>query len=175
MGQTVVLLAEDEATIRSLVTISLQGEDFSVLPAGNADEARQVARSYEKIDLLLTDVQMCGGSTNGIELAERILLEKPGTKMLVISGYPDKESLAAEKGLGVLTEAIHARKAGRPSARSAFEGSCAIRNEENEFEEDDRMIATPFFTDARTVAEGSDANGPNALHRPRVRGSGACR
>src|SRR5258706_5567328 len=57
MGQTVVLLAEDEATIRSLVTISLQHEDFSVLPASDADEALQVARNHGKIDLLLTDVQ----------------------------------------------------------------------------------------------------------------------
>jgi len=86
MSQTVVLLAEDEATIRMLVTMSLQREHISVLPATDADEALQVARNQERIDLLLTDVEMCAGSMNGIELAESILHDKPGTKVLVMSG-----------------------------------------------------------------------------------------
>jgi two-component system, cell cycle sensor histidine kinase and response regulator CckA len=102
MSQTVVLLAEDEAAIRMLVTMSLQREHISVLPATDADEALQVARNQEKIDLLLTDVQMCSGSMNGIELAESILHDKPGTKVLVMSGYPGSKSLAAEKGLEFL-------------------------------------------------------------------------
>jgi CheY-like chemotaxis protein len=96
MTQT-VLVAEDEATIRKLVAISLQ-QDYSVLPACDADEALSVARSHENITLLLTDVQMSGGSMNGIELAEHILEEKPGTKVLVMSGLPESLALAAEKG-----------------------------------------------------------------------------
>ena len=75
MAQT-VLLAEDEATIGTVVAISLQ-EEYSVLPTCDADEALCVARSHVNIALLLTDVQMCGGSMNGIELAERMLEEKP--------------------------------------------------------------------------------------------------
>jgi CheY-like chemotaxis protein len=55
-----------------VVAISLQ-EKYSVLPASDADEALCVARSHVSIALLLTDVQMCGGSMNGIELAERLL------------------------------------------------------------------------------------------------------
>src|SRR5437879_4771514 len=96
MAQT-VLLAEDEATIRIVVAISLQ-EEYSVLPACDADEALCVARSHVNIALLLTDVQMCGGSMNGIELAERMLEEKPGTKVLVMSGCPRSLTLAARKG-----------------------------------------------------------------------------
>jgi CheY-like chemotaxis protein len=44
MAQT-VLLAEDEATIRTVVAISLQ-EEYSVLPVSDADEALRVARSH---------------------------------------------------------------------------------------------------------------------------------
>jgi DNA-binding NtrC family response regulator len=96
MAQT-VLLAEDEAAIRTVVAISLQ-QEYSVLPVSDADEALRVARSHVNIALLLTDVQMCGSSMNGIELAERMLEEKPGTKVLVMSGCPGSLTLAAEKG-----------------------------------------------------------------------------
>jgi DNA-binding NtrC family response regulator len=96
MPQT-VLIAEDEVTIRTFVAISLQKE-YSVLPTCDADEALCVARSHENITLLLTDVQMSGGSMNGIELAEHILEEKPGTKVLVMSVLPESLALAAEKG-----------------------------------------------------------------------------
>ena len=102
MSQT-VLLAEDEATIRTLVAVSLQ-QEYSVLPTCDADEALRVARSHENIALLLTDVQMCGGSMNGIELVEHILEEKPGTKVLVMSGLPDSLALAAEKGYSSLAK-----------------------------------------------------------------------
>jgi DNA-binding NtrC family response regulator len=102
MAQT-VLLAEDEATIRTVVAISLQKE-YSVLPACDADEALSVARSHEDITLLLTDVQMYGGSMNGIELAEHVLEEKPGTKVLVMSGSPGLLTLAVEKGYQFLAK-----------------------------------------------------------------------
>ena len=92
-----VLLTEGEATIRTVVAISLQKE-YRVLPACDADEALRVARSQENINLLLTDVQMYGGSMSGIDLAEHILEEKPGTKVLIMSGLPDSLALAAEKG-----------------------------------------------------------------------------
>jgi DNA-binding NtrC family response regulator len=95
MAQT-VLLAEDEATIRTVVALSLQ-QEYSVLPVSDADEALRVARSHVNIALLLTDVQMCG-SMNGIELAELMLEEKPETKVLVMSGCPGSLTLAAEKG-----------------------------------------------------------------------------
>jgi DNA-binding NtrC family response regulator len=106
MTQT-VLLAEDEATIRMLVAISLQ-QEYSVLPACDADEALSVARSHENITLLLTDVQMSGGSMNGIELAEHILEEKPGTKVLVMSGLPESLALAVEKGYPSLAKPFRA-------------------------------------------------------------------
>src|SRR5258708_33252959 len=93
MAQT-VLIAEDEATIRTVVAISLQ-KAYNVLPACDADEALSVARSHQEIALLLTDVQISGGSMNGIELAVHILDEKPGTKGLVMSGLPESLAPAA--------------------------------------------------------------------------------
>lgn len=100
MGQT-VLIVDDEAAIRSLIAITLQNE-FGVFPASDAEEALRIARTQD-IDLLLTDVQM-GTGMNGIELAERMNDEMPGIKTLVISGFPESETLAAEKGLPYLSK-----------------------------------------------------------------------
>jgi DNA-binding NtrC family response regulator len=108
MAQT-VLLAEDEATIRTVVAISLQ-EEYSVLPTCDADEALCVARSNVNIALLLTDVQMCGGSMNGIELADRMLEEKPRTKVLIMSGSLDSLALAAKRGYPFLEKPFTIRR-----------------------------------------------------------------
>jgi DNA-binding NtrC family response regulator len=108
------LLAEDERTVRNFVAIALQREKFVILPTCNGTEALQVFRSHVHIDLLLTDVQM-GDGMSGIELAERIREEKPGTKVLVMSGFPENNLMAAQKKLpflkkpftpAILTEAV---------------------------------------------------------------------
>jgi two-component system cell cycle sensor histidine kinase/response regulator CckA len=59
-----------------------------VLAGCNASDALNAANSHEGgIDLLITDVVMPGGS--GRELAERLILLRPKTRVLYISGYTD--------------------------------------------------------------------------------------
>lgn len=94
----VVLLAEDDASVRNLIAALLQEERFSVLQTSNGQEALRVAHSHENIDLLLTDVEM-GDGLNGIELGSRILAARPGLPVLVMSGFSDHESRAAEMGI----------------------------------------------------------------------------
>ena len=100
MSQT-VLLVEDDATVRKLVTACLEREDFIVLAAIDGTEALGIFRSRLKIDLLLTDVHMEGG-ISGIEVATRVIDEKLGTRVLVMSGYPASEVQATEKCLPFL-------------------------------------------------------------------------
>src|SRR3954469_19052267 len=97
----VVLIVEDNSTVRTFVVTCLEREDFIVLPAASGAEALEIFRSRLKIDLLLTDVQLETGM-NGIEVAERILAEKVGTRVVVMSGYPNREIEAAEKSLPFL-------------------------------------------------------------------------
>ena len=96
-----VLLVEDDSTVRNFVVTCLEREDFIVLAAGDGAEALEISRSRLKIDLLLTDVQLKTGMS-GIEVAEHLLEEKPGTRVLVMSGYPNREIEAAEKRLPFL-------------------------------------------------------------------------
>lgn len=82
-----ILLVEDEAPIRGLVQAVLELEGYRVFPAENGVVALELwtARSSE-IRMLLTDIVMPGGLT-GIDVANRILRERPELPVLYTSGY----------------------------------------------------------------------------------------
>ena len=83
-----ILLAEDSDPLRKLAKSLLEGHGFEVLAAQNGEEALDLARDHTgHIHLLLTDVVMPG--INGRVLAERLLVARPGTKILYMSGYTD--------------------------------------------------------------------------------------
>jgi two-component system cell cycle sensor histidine kinase/response regulator CckA len=94
-GGETVLLVEDEPGVRSLARRALQRFGYRVLEAGNGQEALMVARRFESaIDLLLTDVVM--PEMGGRELAQILKRERPATRVLYTSGYPDTAGLQEE-------------------------------------------------------------------------------
>jgi two-component system cell cycle sensor histidine kinase/response regulator CckA len=87
-GTETVLLVEDEENVRNLGVRILKDLGYKVMQARNGDEALVVAMGCEeRIDLLLTDVVMPGMS--GSDLATRLVLAHPETKVLFTSGYTD--------------------------------------------------------------------------------------
>jgi DNA-binding NtrC family response regulator len=58
-----------------------------VLAARDAEEASALARDHAVVDMLVTDIVMPGAS--GRQLARRLLQERPGLKVLYVSGYLD--------------------------------------------------------------------------------------
>ncbi len=81
-----ILLAEDDAALREIVSIQLEELGYTVLAAGNGREALCMAAKQEgPIDLLLTDVVMPGMS--GRQLADRLKQKLPVLKVLFVSGY----------------------------------------------------------------------------------------
>jgi PAS domain S-box-containing protein len=89
-GSEIVLLVEDEPSVRSLAARVLRGQGYTVLEAANGEEAMTIAQEpiIKEIHLLLTDVVM--PQMGGKELVERFKLLYPGVKILFISGYADK-------------------------------------------------------------------------------------
>jgi PAS domain S-box-containing protein len=88
-GTETVLLVEDEEGVRHFTRQVLEMNGYTVLEACNPDEAIGIATSYEgSIDLLVTDVVMPGMS--GRELATSLILRRPATRVLYISGYTEK-------------------------------------------------------------------------------------
>lgn len=80
MNSKTILVVDDEAHILQVVSLKLQNAGFTVVTAGDADEAFDVASS-QTIDLVITDYQMPGPS--GLELARR-LHKEPGKRDLPV-------------------------------------------------------------------------------------------
>ncbi len=85
-GSETVLVVEDEPVVRRLVCDILEGLGYTVLEAGQGDEALEVCRRHQgPVSLLVTDVVMPGMSGN--ELAQRLVESLPRLKVLFLSGY----------------------------------------------------------------------------------------
>jgi PAS domain S-box-containing protein len=88
-GSGTVLVVEDEDAIRRLLLETLGECGYTVLTAGNPHEAMALIQTTkEKVDLLITDVVMPGGS--GPELAEHFHASRSGVPRLMISGHTGK-------------------------------------------------------------------------------------
>jgi two-component system, cell cycle sensor histidine kinase and response regulator CckA len=87
-GAEVLLLVEDEDSIREPATEILESRGYLVLPARGGAEALATAQAHAgPIDLMITDVVMPG--MNGNQLAEELRSSRPGMRVLYISGYPE--------------------------------------------------------------------------------------
>lgn len=88
----VVLVADDECFIRDLTRDALENAGFVVLTAGGGEQALGLSRDFPgTIDVLVSDVNMPG--LGGIALREQILQERPGIKVLLMSGLEPVEGL----------------------------------------------------------------------------------
>jgi CheY-like chemotaxis protein len=79
---------DDDAAIRRVINDALESLGYSLLEAGNGEDALAiVGRTKEKIDLVLTDLIMPG--INGQELIETLQKDRPEIKFILMSGYTD--------------------------------------------------------------------------------------
>ena len=89
-NQETILLVEDEDAVREMTSEVLTLSGFKVIAAPDGQEALKISRSRgREVSLVLTDVVMPGLS--GPELVRELRRERPGLKVLFISGYTDKE------------------------------------------------------------------------------------
>jgi PAS domain S-box-containing protein len=87
-GKETVLLVEDEEIVRSLFSTTLRSAGYSVLEATDGHRALEISRGHKgTIDIVVTDVVM--PRMGGGALAETIGRERPGTRVLYMSGYTD--------------------------------------------------------------------------------------
>jgi PAS domain S-box-containing protein len=97
-GVATILLVDDEPMLREIGETILADAGYRVIVAEDGAEA--LARLAEldgtSIDLLLTDVIMPG--MNGVQLAAEVERLRPGTRVLLCSGYT-RDAFAASGGL----------------------------------------------------------------------------
>lgn len=87
-----ILVVEDEPTIREFLCEILEDEGFATQGVPTADEALVfIDRHPEQVRLLLTDITM-PGTLNGAGLANRVRERWPAMPVLVMSGYETPQS-----------------------------------------------------------------------------------
>ena len=86
-GVETILVVEDDAGVRRLMTQTLTHHGYQMLEAANGIEALGVWQAHSQtVTLLLTDLVMPGGLT-GQELARRLQADRPDLKVVFSSGY----------------------------------------------------------------------------------------
>jgi signal transduction histidine kinase/ActR/RegA family two-component response regulator len=86
-GTETILLVEDESSVLKMGRIILQDLGYQVLEAANGVEALEAWQNRKgSVHLLLTDMVM-PDEMSGIDLAQKLLTQQPGLKILFTSGY----------------------------------------------------------------------------------------
>ena len=88
LGET-ILLVEDDPQVRAVVAKMLESLEYRVLPAGDGEDALELAEAFDgPIDLLVSDLVMPG--LGGRQVAARLRESNPDTAVLYMSGYSDE-------------------------------------------------------------------------------------
>jgi signal transduction histidine kinase len=103
-GET-ILVVEDDAAVRLLVTGVLEELGYRYFEASGAPQAMTILRSGARIDLLLTDVGL--PVMNGRQLAEFARESRPDMKVLFVTGYAENAAIRGDfldRGMDMLTK-----------------------------------------------------------------------
>ena len=87
MPPPLVLVVDDDPSVRGLVVSLLRAERFEVIAAERSQDALKLASQLERpLDLLLSDVNLPG--VDGRQLAIEISVLHPEAKVIYMSGVP---------------------------------------------------------------------------------------
>jgi CheY-like chemotaxis protein len=96
-GHETLLLVEDQESLRDMIREALRLLGYRVLVAPHGEAALEVARRHRgRLDLLITDIVM--PRMDGYDLARRLGVERPGLRVLYMSGHG--LDAVARRGLG---------------------------------------------------------------------------
>lgn len=106
-GGETVLVVEDEAPVRALVVEALTASGYAVLDAGSGPAALWVwQRHGARVDLVLCDMVMPDG-LNGVELVTRLRGDRPGVRVVLMSGYQDQGDRVERAGFLAKPFSLH--------------------------------------------------------------------
>jgi PAS domain S-box-containing protein len=104
-GET-VLVVDDEATVRMLVTETLEDLGYAAIEAHDGPSGLAILQSDARIDLLVTDVGLPG--LNGRQLADAARVKRPHLKILFMTGYAHNAAIgngaALDAGMEIMTK-----------------------------------------------------------------------
>ena len=89
-----VLVVDDEADIRDLVSGVLEDEGYSVRTAADSTSALEAIRD-RRPSLLLLDVWLQGSRLDGLQLLQEVKRFDPSLPVLIISGHGNLDTAVA--------------------------------------------------------------------------------
>jgi two-component system cell cycle sensor histidine kinase/response regulator CckA len=95
-GKGTVLLVEDEDAVRLFGARALRNQGYTVLEARSGENALDVLRAEDGVDVLVTDVVMPG--MDGTTLARLVRMERPHIQVILMSGYAENTALGEFSG-----------------------------------------------------------------------------
>jgi PAS domain S-box-containing protein len=100
-GGELVLLVEDDPSVRRVVRQQLIDLGYPVIEAENAVQALEMISQIPDIALMISDVIMPGG-ISGQQLAAEVLVGRPEMRIVLMSGYT--EEIVSDTALPVLSK-----------------------------------------------------------------------
>jgi len=104
-GRHVILVVEDDASVRELVCEILRDLDYEVLEAIDGPSGLAILNSRARIDLLVSDVGLPG--LNGRQLADAARATRPALRVLFMTGYAESATRAngfLDTGMEMITK-----------------------------------------------------------------------
>src|ERR1700730_8601825 len=101
----IILVVEDDATVRSIISDALKDLGYNVLLAADSRPAITLLQSDQPIDLLVSDVVL--PHVNGRKLAEMARTLRPNLRVLFVSGYAENATFRGDfldSGMDMLTK-----------------------------------------------------------------------
>jgi PAS domain S-box-containing protein len=98
-----ILVVEDEERVADVTVAVLEQSGYRVRLARHADEALELLRRGERVDLVFTDVVM-PGNVDGIQLAQSIRKTYPSLPVLLASGFSDALTAAGVGALSLISK-----------------------------------------------------------------------
>ena len=102
----VVLVIDDEPTIRMLIAEVLHEAGYAAVEAFDGPSGLRALEALPRVDMLITDVGLPGG-LNGRQVADAARVLRPDLKVLFITGYAENAALGnghLEPGMSVVTK-----------------------------------------------------------------------
>ncbi len=102
----VVLVIDDEPTVRMLIVEILQESGYRAIEAHDGPSGLKILQSDQQVDLLITDVGLPGGM-NGRQVADAARTTRPDLRVLFVTGYAENAAVGAgqlDAGMAVITK-----------------------------------------------------------------------
>ena len=88
--QSTVLIVDDDASVRHVISSVLREEGYAVRAAASAEQALELLRATGEVPTVLSDLKMPGH--DGIWLLDQILQRHPHAAVVMLTGYGDTEN-----------------------------------------------------------------------------------